>query len=436
MVATARSVAGPVAAAGSSAGGMRPGEDSEQSLYRELREEIGLEPGDVSIVARTERWLRYRLPARYVRRNGRPVCVGQKQRWFLLRLECEDARIRFDLTSEPEFDRGRWVDFWQPVREVIYFKRPVYTRAARTGTPRLPEGPASVSGLVAGTAMPGPEPRMDIPGKLIIRTYAPVRRWLVLLVLALLGCSLYLAYELGHYQAGFTASRRPRSARRCGPTRTHRRQSSVCRWLPQPRSRRAGARAGRGADMASCRLTGASGRNWIYRGLALPQGAAAGAAPVRVQQFQIAARDAAARQYVLRFSLNRLVRPEEPIAGQLAIVIDGERNASAASIDLATLTGGAASLVPFNFRYFSSVEQPITLPASERTPGHCVPRSSRSVAETRPHSQHVRTQADLRLHRHPDGVARRIGRYRCAGGLPSTAASTARARWRSRASTV
>ena len=122
-------------------GGIRPGEDSEQSLYRELREEIGLEPGDVSIVARTECWLRYRLPARYVRRNGRPVCVGQKQRWFLLRLECEDARIRFDLTSEPEFDRGRWVDFWQPVREVIYFKRPVYTRALHElGRHAFPQG--------------------------------------------------------------------------------------------------------------------------------------------------------------------------------------------------------------------------------------------------------------------------------------------------------
>ena len=45
---------------------------------------------------------------------------------------------------------------------------------------------------------------MDIPGKLIIRTYAPVRRWLVLLVLALLVVLwLYLAYELGHYEAGF-----------------------------------------------------------------------------------------------------------------------------------------------------------------------------------------------------------------------------------------
>ena len=110
-------------------GGMRPGEDSEQSLFRELKEEIGLEPGDVTIVARTRRWLRYRLPERYVRRNGRPVCVGQKQCWYLLRLARADANIRFDTTAAPEFDRGRWVDFWQPVREVIYFKRPVYTRA-------------------------------------------------------------------------------------------------------------------------------------------------------------------------------------------------------------------------------------------------------------------------------------------------------------------
>jgi putative (di)nucleoside polyphosphate hydrolase len=32
----------------------------------------------------------------------------------------------FDSTSEPEFDQWRWSDYWEPVREVIYFKRPVY----------------------------------------------------------------------------------------------------------------------------------------------------------------------------------------------------------------------------------------------------------------------------------------------------------------------
>ena len=32
-------------------------------------------------------------------------------------------------SAEPEFDSGRWVDYWSPVREVIYFKRAVYARA-------------------------------------------------------------------------------------------------------------------------------------------------------------------------------------------------------------------------------------------------------------------------------------------------------------------
>jgi putative (di)nucleoside polyphosphate hydrolase len=110
-------------------GGMSRGESSEESLYRELREEIGLSSEDVRLLGRTRHWLRYRLPPRYVRRNTRPVCLGQKQHWFLLELKRPDVGFRFDLTAQPEFDRWRWVDYWQPIREVIYFKRGVYARA-------------------------------------------------------------------------------------------------------------------------------------------------------------------------------------------------------------------------------------------------------------------------------------------------------------------
>jgi putative (di)nucleoside polyphosphate hydrolase len=116
-------------------GGVRRGETPEQSLYRELHEEIGLAPTDVELLGQTERWLRYRLPRRYVRRDKLPLCIGQKQRWFLLRLVRPDVGFRFDTTGEPEFDRWRWVDYWQPVREVIYFKRPVYVRALQELAP-------------------------------------------------------------------------------------------------------------------------------------------------------------------------------------------------------------------------------------------------------------------------------------------------------------
>jgi putative (di)nucleoside polyphosphate hydrolase len=110
-------------------GGVRSGETLEEALFRELGEEIGLEAPAVELLGQTGRWLRYRLPARYVRRNQHPLCIGQKQRWFLLRLKDEEAAFDLGRTSEPEFDQWRWVSYWEPVKEVIYFKRRVYARA-------------------------------------------------------------------------------------------------------------------------------------------------------------------------------------------------------------------------------------------------------------------------------------------------------------------
>ncbi|MEP7243574.1 MAG: RNA pyrophosphohydrolase [Gammaproteobacteria bacterium] len=110
-------------------GGVRRGEQLEQALFRELHEEVGLVNEDVELIGSTTKWLHYRLPPRYVRRNRRPVCIGQKQRWFLLRVKRDDVKFVFDSTSEPEFDQWRWANYWEPVREVIYFKRPVYMSA-------------------------------------------------------------------------------------------------------------------------------------------------------------------------------------------------------------------------------------------------------------------------------------------------------------------
>ncbi len=110
-------------------GGMLVDEEPELAMFRELREEVGLEPGDVDVLGVTDDWLRYRLPDRFIRRHSKPLCIGQKQRWFILRMLSNDDRVRFDRCEKPEFDRIRWVPFWRPVNEVIYFKRRVYARA-------------------------------------------------------------------------------------------------------------------------------------------------------------------------------------------------------------------------------------------------------------------------------------------------------------------
>jgi putative (di)nucleoside polyphosphate hydrolase len=110
-------------------GGVREGEAVEAAVFRELHEEVGLESRDVEVAGSTSGWLRYRLPPRYVRRNRTPLCIGQKQRWFLLKVRDPGVQFNFSLTPEPEFEASRWVEYWEPVREVIYFKRPVYAQA-------------------------------------------------------------------------------------------------------------------------------------------------------------------------------------------------------------------------------------------------------------------------------------------------------------------
>lgn len=122
-------------------GGIQRDECPERAMYRELQEEIGLQPDDVQVMACTSSWLYYRLPRRFVRRDSRPLCIGQKQRWYLLRLVGDEAKVQLDTTDYPEFDRWRWVDFWRPVKDVIYFKRKVYMQALDALAPALfPDG--------------------------------------------------------------------------------------------------------------------------------------------------------------------------------------------------------------------------------------------------------------------------------------------------------
>ncbi|CDG22883.1 RNA pyrophosphohydrolase [Xenorhabdus poinarii G6] len=112
-------------------GGINPGESSEQAMYRELFEEVGLNRKDVRVLASTRGWLRYKLPKRLVRWDTKPVCIGQKQRWFLLQLLCDEAEINVQRSKTPEFDGWRWVSYWYPVRQVVSFKREVYRRVMK-----------------------------------------------------------------------------------------------------------------------------------------------------------------------------------------------------------------------------------------------------------------------------------------------------------------
>ena len=124
-------------------GGILRDESPETALYRELYEEVGVQRGSVEIVASTHGWLRYRLPRRYLRQSQKnrrtraPKFVGQKQKWFLLRLLGDDSLVNLECSRKPEFDHWLWVSYWFPLTQVVSFKRNVYRRVLREFAPSL-----------------------------------------------------------------------------------------------------------------------------------------------------------------------------------------------------------------------------------------------------------------------------------------------------------
>lgn len=119
-------------------GGINENETEEEALYREMYEELGLEQTDVEIIGSTRGWLHYWLPQHLLRHHIKPLCIGQKQKWFLLKLTSSEDKVKFDLTNSPEFDRWRWVHYWYPLKQVISFKRHVYRRALEELAPMIP----------------------------------------------------------------------------------------------------------------------------------------------------------------------------------------------------------------------------------------------------------------------------------------------------------
>jgi putative (di)nucleoside polyphosphate hydrolase len=118
-------------------GGIRQNETPEIAMFRELYEEIGLKPPHVRVIGCTQRWLRYRLPRHCIRYDKKPVCIGQKQIWFMLRLLGDDSDVRLDLNDRPEFDQWQWVNYWYPLQQVVAFKRAVYKQALTELAPLL-----------------------------------------------------------------------------------------------------------------------------------------------------------------------------------------------------------------------------------------------------------------------------------------------------------
>ena len=108
-------------------GGVDEGEDWAVAARRELHEETGIT--SVSLLGETEGWITYDFPPEVLRGPLRDRGFkGQKQKWFAMRFEGDDAEIDLLAVPPPEFDAWRWAGLEEAMGLVVPFKREAYAR--------------------------------------------------------------------------------------------------------------------------------------------------------------------------------------------------------------------------------------------------------------------------------------------------------------------
>jgi putative (di)nucleoside polyphosphate hydrolase len=108
-------------------GGIDEGEEAIDAAVRELREETGVMPDKVRLIAEAPGEFLYDLPDDMIGKIWKGIWRGQRQRWFLFAFEGEDGDIDI-ATPEPEFRAWRWADPADLPTMIVPFKKTLYER--------------------------------------------------------------------------------------------------------------------------------------------------------------------------------------------------------------------------------------------------------------------------------------------------------------------
>lgn len=212
--------------------------------------------------------------------------------------------------------------------------------------------------------MANPSPR------LVVRTYAPLRLYLVIggsVLLAII--ALYAAFEWGRLNAGYDS----RAARaeignlhdRIRKLETDSRRQRL-QLASQETERTGQVRERAELSKAIGDLQAEVGRQAqdlaFYRGVV---GENLQAEVVRIQQFRVT-RAAGADEYLVKLVLGRALRPEDVVTGTVRMTFEGTTAATPVNLDLAAVSGVTDGTLQFSYRYVETLEQLIRLPAGFR----------------------------------------------------------------------
>ena len=107
-------------------GGIDPGEDPRDALFRELWEETGVVSDKVAVIGQTAEPLRYDLPEELMGKLWGGQYRGQEQEWFLARFDGSEEDINLEAHETPEFCEYRWVPASTVADLIVPFKKRVY----------------------------------------------------------------------------------------------------------------------------------------------------------------------------------------------------------------------------------------------------------------------------------------------------------------------
>ncbi|MFM6853465.1 MAG: RNA pyrophosphohydrolase [Sphingopyxis sp.] len=117
-------------------GGVDPGEDAQTALFREVKEETGIAPHHIKIIAQGAAPFDYDLPPELVSTVWKGRFRGQRQHWFLLQFTGTDGDVNI-ATEHAEFAVWKWVPHTALVDLIVPFKRDLYAAIVAEFAPHI-----------------------------------------------------------------------------------------------------------------------------------------------------------------------------------------------------------------------------------------------------------------------------------------------------------
>ena len=104
-------------------GGVDQGENLEEAMKRELKEETSIQ--NIKIIKELDEWTEYELPDYLLGKIWKGKYKGQRQKWFIVRFLGDDTEINLN-TKHQEFIEWQWIKIENLPEVIVPFKKKVY----------------------------------------------------------------------------------------------------------------------------------------------------------------------------------------------------------------------------------------------------------------------------------------------------------------------